>query len=171
MIVALSAVLIGVCALGVSLVQVRIMRAEQHATVWPRLVVAGSYSEGSRIAVLVANPGIGPAVIRSVSATVDGEPAGSWTEIFDRLVGEDRAWRTSAAFIRGRVIPAGDVVRTVEIVDSVYADRIQREIHRVELEVCYCSVYDRCWIASLQSAGEDPHEVPACGPPRAPFSG
>lgn len=69
MIVALSAVLIGICALVVSVVQVRIMREEQHASVWPRLVLAQSYSQGRRFGVVVSNPGIGPAVVKSVTAT------------------------------------------------------------------------------------------------------
>lgn len=57
MIVALAAVLIGVCALGVSPVQVRIMRAEQHASVRPLLLVSQSYSQGSRPGIVLIRPG------------------------------------------------------------------------------------------------------------------
>lgn len=172
MVVALSAVLIGLCALGISLVQVRIMREEQHASVWPRLVVSQSYSQGSRLGILVGNPGIGPAVIRSVAATVDGEPQPDWVSLLNTLAGEDRPWSLSASFIRGRVVPAGAMITTIQVNDSGLADHIQAELDRVGLEVCYCSVYDRCWITRLHDAGDAPQEVAACPAPQPePFEG
>lgn len=172
MIVALAAVLIGLCALGVSLVQVRIMRQEQHAAVWPRLMLAQTYAQGSRVGIVVANPGIGPAVIRSVSATVDGVPRTSWTAVLDALVGEDRAWSLRSAHIQGRVVPAGESFLTVEVADSTVADRVQQQLDRLALDVCYCSVYERCWITRLRDEGAAPREVSTCPAPQGdPFRG
>lgn len=86
MLVALSATVLGVSALAVSVVQVRIMRQEQHASVWPRLQIGRAYSEGRNFAIVVGNPGIGPAVIMDVGVEVDGRPVTSWTEAINALV-------------------------------------------------------------------------------------
>jgi hypothetical protein len=165
MLVALSAVLIGVCALVVSVVQVRIMREEQHASVWPRVGVAQSYIQGKSLSVVVVNPGIGPAIIKSVSVSVDGQPRTSWSEVLNALVREDRSWNVGRSTISNRIIPAGEAVETVELFDSEAANQVYAELNRLNVEICYCSVYDRCWTVAADFSDGDPRspqEVAAC---------
>ena len=163
MVVAIAAVLIGVCALVISVTEVRIMREGQHAAVWPRLMLAPSYSQGSSIRIQVLNPGIGPAVIRSVTATVDGQPQRSWTHALNSLIEEERSWSITMSYLRGRVVSAGETITTVELIDGTLADRVQKELDRLQLEVCYCSVFERCWTTSINSRPEEsPRELPEC---------
>lgn len=174
MIVALSAVLIGLCALAVSLVQVQIMRDQQHASVWPRLIVTRSYVQGKSVGIVAANPGIGPAVIRTVEAKVDGRPVTSWTGALNALVGEKRGWSVQISSINGRIIPAGEVVTALQLTDPALADRVAGEMGRLSVRVCFCSVYDRCW--TIREAFGDfppePQEVRSCpAPGEHPFRG
>lgn len=167
MIVALSAVLIGLCALAVSLVQVQIMRDQQHASVWPRLIVTRSYVQGKSVGIVAANPGIGPAVIRSVETKVDGRPVTSWTGVLNALAGEKRGWSMEMSSINGRIIPAGQVVTALQLTDPALADRVAGELHRLDVRVCFCSVYDRCWTitGAFADLPPEPQEVRACPAP------
>ena len=145
MVVALAAVLVGVCALVVSVVQARVMQEQQHASVWPSLVVTRSHNE-SGLRVLVTNPGLGPAVIRDVRASVDAAPAATWADILRALAPEQLPFGAATSTVSGRVVAPGEAVEALSIPDPDVAATVAGELHRVEFEVCYCSVYERCWV-------------------------
>ena len=79
MLVGVSAVVIGVCALGVSLYETNLMREEQRAAVIPLVELSRSYyvdhdrAEGERVRLdlNIANVGIGPARISDFQVRVD----------------------------------------------------------------------------------------------------
>lgn len=147
MIVALSAVVIGVCALAVSVFQAQVMREQsrlmqeqQHAAVWPRLVVSRS-NVGGALRFEVENAGIGPAQVRHVEVTVDGEPQQDWSGVIQALGAESVRYVQST--LRNRIIGSGEEVEVVTV-SSATSD-LYRESNRVRIAVCYCSVYERCW--------------------------
>ncbi len=78
MLVGISAIVIGVCALGVSLYETHLMREEQRSSVLPILELARSYyvdgrSDSTsewRLELYVENVGIGPAGRPPASAAV-----------------------------------------------------------------------------------------------------
>src|SRR5687767_2855495 len=109
MLVALSAIVLGVSALVVSVVQVQVMREEQHASVWPRLQIGQSHSAGRNVAVVVANRGIGPAVIRDVLVEVDGSPVTSWADVFEALLPDHQPQDLVLVEVAGRILPAGEL--------------------------------------------------------------
>ena len=162
MIAALSAVVIGVCALGVSLYQAAVMRgqqeimqAQQDAMVWPFLEVGPSLnSRGFHID--VANQGIGPARVRAARVTVDGAPVRFWDEALDALFGEGTGARGAFGWstLRGRVIPPDGNVQVLFLAPGAGADSAFAAVDRLGAEVCYCSVYDACWTARLGFATE-----------------
>ena len=86
MLVGLSAVVIGVCALGVSLYETSLMREEQRAAVIPLVELARSHwiddnAENQnkwRLSMHAENVGIGPARVADFRVTVDGEPHKTW---------------------------------------------------------------------------------------------
>jgi len=170
MLVALSAVVLGLCALIVSVVQVQIMREEQHAAVWPRIQMARSYSSGRNIGIIVVNPGIGPAVIKDVRASIDGEPVTSWGSVLQALVPDEPPRDLVLSSISGRIIPAGEVVQTLFSADPTIADGLAEQLHRLDLRICYCSVYDECWWVSDAFGDESPEPEPAGFCPTDVFS-
>jgi hypothetical protein len=164
MLVALSAVLIGACALVVSVVQVQIMRAEQHASVWPRIHISQRYAEGGSLGVSVVNPGIGPAVIKHVRVTIDGTPRKRWADIIEALVPGVAPRDLAITAIANRIVSSGESVALVYTADPAFADAFATAMHRLTMEICYCSVYDDCWIVS-NTFGEGsalPGEVGGC---------
>lgn len=167
MIIALSAMLVSVCALVASGAQIQIMREEQHATVWPRLYVAQSYTPGETLSLLVVNPGIGPGIVKHVSASVDGVPLTSWSSVASALAPDVAYRRVGLSTIATRVVTPGEVISTFQTSDPALADALMAEIDRLDVSVCYCSVYDSCWEvtdAFGRGVGSEPVEVSSCPP-------
>lgn len=165
MIVALSAVVLGLCALVVSVVQVRMMHEQQHASAWPRLVVMPS-ATGDGIFISVRNPGIGPALIQHVKVLVDDSATTTWegtlAELLPGRAPTEFVWST----IGDRIIPPGEEVRVLSIASAETASMILAEAERVAIEICYCSVYDRCWkLETRFTQRVAPQEVRSCPRP------
>ena len=162
MLVALSAVVIGISALVVSVIQVQIMRQEQHASVWPRLAITKSYNDEG-LSIEVVNPGIGPALIKHVRVAVDDTVRQTWPAVLRSLVPDQRPPSTYQSYINNRIVPSGDRVTTLGIPPGEAADSAHNQLGRLSVEICYCSVYDRCWLAT--GFGRSParnDEVRAC---------
>jgi hypothetical protein len=84
MITAISAVFIGICAIGISLYETSLIRQAQKGTVWPFL--GGGYSyNADGFSYLMENAGVGPAKIKYIIFTVDGEPIEDWSQYFQKL--------------------------------------------------------------------------------------
>ncbi len=160
LVIAVSAVVISLCALVVSYVEVSVMRADQRASVWPYLDVGVSYSsEGFTIG--ATNRGLGPALVESVVVEVDGRPVRSWDEVIERLVGPESGLDYSNTLrntINGEVLPADrelllfSVTRGWTPMKREMAD----QLNRLDWLVCYCSVYGDCWTVSRDgSRSED----------------
>ncbi|HEX6064348.1 MAG TPA: hypothetical protein VFZ04_09025, partial [Longimicrobiales bacterium] len=86
MLVAFSAMVVGMCALIVSIVEVRIMREEQRANAWPRVEVF--VNTGDTYVMKLTNKGFGPALIRGLVVSVDGKPVSNWTELTWLVLGD-----------------------------------------------------------------------------------
>ena len=141
MLVAFSAMLIGICALVVSIVEVRIMRQEQRANAWPR--VEPFVDTGQNFVMRLTNKGFGPALIRGVVVTVDSVPVRNWDELSFKLVG-DSVQYTQAKITDTVLAPQNDIV-IFRPGQPGASELFSNSIGRVGIEVCYCSIYDDCW--------------------------
>ena len=100
MLVGVSAVIIGICALGVSLYEASLMREEQRAAIMPLLELTRSHNlqtdessgEGARLWLQAENVGIGPARVEDFRVTVDGQIA----RLQSRLCVNDVFWPSPA---------------------------------------------------------------------------
>src|SRR5262245_48743211 len=78
------AVVISLIALGINLYQTRLLQAQARATVWPYVLIGGSYQSSptaTTYAVFVDNDGVGPAIVKSVRVTLEGRPVRTWPEL------------------------------------------------------------------------------------------
>lgn len=159
MLVALSAVLLSLCALFVSLYETALIRKQQHAAVWPHLVLAYTV-KADRFALSAMNLGIGPARIRDVAVTLDGAAVGDWPEALARLGGEDPPLRYLVSHFNQMVVPAGEPYQILwsDLADWPEPGRAEaaatigllaESVSRIGMSVCYCSVYDDCWRVRL----------------------
>lgn len=147
-IVALLAVVIGLCTMFVYIYQARIMSKQLHASVWPYLET--NYSEGEQgVELSVENKGIGPAKVRQFYVILDGVPHRDEKEKLDSLltsfIGENASYDYTNVI--NRVLKPGETVSFLKFTDPRTLKKLDSALegHRVEMEVCFCSVYDDCW--------------------------
>lgn len=156
MIAAISAVVIGVCAIAVSLYETTLIRQQLKGSAWPNIEVGFSYNEAG-FRYFMSNSGVGPARIRHAEVTVDGTPVADWREFFERLELEVGRYLTSYV-ARGVLAPG--VAHDILVLDPEQpADVLYGSQHRIVIELCYCSVYDDCWV---KAAGSDAVPVRGC---------
>ena len=154
------ATLIGLFALCVSGYTAYMQRQQVRAAVWP--ILEFDTSNGPMIRFTVDNKGVGPAIIRRVVVTVDGQPVQDWKELLDKLIGPGMH-KFSESGLSGHVYSAGESVDvliphdsegnplTIEKSDPLWT-QLNKERFRVAVEICYCSTLGECW--TLRSGGK-----------------
>lgn len=153
MLIAICAVITSVVALFVAWDQGRVMRAQQHGSVYPVLQVDGYVSkteDRAAIGLRVSNTGVGPALIENVSIWRGTEKLASLIPYRERLpAGKDISWTS----MTGRSLAPNALVEPLSIswpraaITDAELYSASSEWGELELEICYCSVFDRCWLA------------------------
>jgi len=172
--------LVGLIALYAALNEADAVRKQQQASVWPYLDLAVSNNnvlghEFTTIA--VANKGIGPARIRSVDVRLDDAPVSNWWELLERVAESDAGpFLISNADLNNKVLAAGDEVEMMRLDKTAlpvsggevrdYSEvlaslRSAIDAGRVRMRICYCSVFDDCWVFDTKRYGE-PEAVAVC---------
>lgn len=161
MLVGVSAVFIGVCALLVSVYEARLMREEQRSSVLPILELGRSHyvtddsadRDKWRLSFHAANVGIGPARVLDFRVTVDRQAHKTWDSAMKALLGVNTEIRYGQSSINGRTIPADREITMFDLSDQQFAHAIVGEFDRLDFEACYCSVFDECWVSSYSGFG------------------
>lgn len=161
--IALMATVVSLCALCVSLYQVRLAKNQQMAAVWPYVSIGGhSTANGPKQAwgITVTNNGLGPAIIEQVRLRYAGkdfafqtlvDSLAAWTSRLDSLKSMNYA---VGAIDRGTVIPAGNAVEWLafDLSFSVPASappKAQEYFRNLSIVVRYKSLYGEIWESSF----------------------
>lgn len=154
--VALSALVLSLCGVFIAIYEASIMRSAQRASVWPYAEVASSITPG-RVEIRVGNNGVGPARVVAAAIRYRGRTLGGWRELVLALDSEPVGIETYKSMIGGRVLPAGADAETIfRMVGETEASQVTAELGQaiwdgdLDVEVCYCSVYEECWTTTLQ---------------------
>jgi hypothetical protein len=166
------ATIVAVLAVAVSAYTAYVQRQQVRAQVWPILEYGSGHEPELRL--WLANKGVGPALIRNVIVSVDGEPAADWSAAMRRLFGTrvDRPGRYSYSqeTIGDRVLSAGENLSVfVPHFDAAQADlraAFDQDRFRVGVEICYCSTLGDCW--TLVARGRQPSRSSETGRCPAP---
>lgn len=176
--IAICALLISTLAAGASWWQARVLQAQTHvleeqlgAQVWPYVSVSSGLSNNSTMQINVTNDGLGPAVLGSVVATVDGTPKSSFIEILHAILGPHLLARAGKgahmAFSidtsqRGAVIRPGARGFGYSFTSSRFAPDLIKATPRLRIRICYCAILPgKCWISDTGLA-QAPTTVPDC---------
>lgn len=151
-IVAFTAIIISLCALVVSFYEVRIMRTQQEASVWPYVVMEQQYS-GEGFAIEAANKGLGPAKIESFRVWAKGKPVFGLNEIFEVLIGEDHG-------ITYNDFSVNDINKSVlepryrkplfRLKWTEKTREVQKRLSMMNVEIIYSSILGECWKLTLR---------------------
>jgi hypothetical protein len=166
-VIAVCALTISTLACAASILQTRVIADQLSAAVWPyvdvttNVVMAPHDNEWS---VTLSNDGLGPAVLRSVVLTVDGKPLKSIDAAAWALAGvapHSIPGATRAAEIQGSVLRPGADLVLVDARGPRLGLLAARGARRVGLQVCYCSILERCWVRMSPDPGP-PRDVSRC---------
>lgn len=136
----------------------------QIGSVWPNV----SYDTGNlddagnpQISLNVANRGVGPARIAGMQLSLDGKAYRSIPAMVrDCCLAQGEPLKMVLSAVNGEVISPGDEVAFVTVSPdglrpSTY-ERLDNARLRVRTQVCYCSVFDDCWIEDSQETAVRP---------------
>lgn len=169
-----SALALGVSllALAIGAYQTRLMQDQARASVWPYLTIGTTYTndvDDNGFILQVDNFGIGPAKVGSVKLSLDGRPQRTWNDVLEVL--DIKGVNYSTSSLGGDVIPPNinreTTIGAIRINERQAAKRFYDATSRFELEICYCSVYDECWISRWHRSGVEP--VARCTGPNVAF--
>ena len=192
MIIAVSVVVISVASLFVAVYQGVVMERTMKASVWPLVQYeASNYDtdrEVSQLSFSLSNQGIGPAHIETFELFYHGE---AMTDIEGLLalccsgqetVEEGRQYLRSlelpviTSTVKDRILSTEDsidflIVRPTENErEQAVWDALNTERWDISLRVCYCSVFEDCWVfehGRHQTIDVQRHAVDRCERPPA----
>jgi len=142
------------------------------ATSWPRVSYSTSNIDPTGQPTLgrftLTNKGIGPASIEGMEVSYEGQPVKSARELLTKCCSANAAggtadvsWRLSS--VNGEILRPGEEKNFLHLSRSDDADlraRLADLPAKVSVKVCYCSVFDECWVTT--SATNKAKRVKAC---------
>jgi hypothetical protein len=173
--VALAALVTSVTSIWLSLSQGDDMARLVQAQSWPYLEYESSNTADNgapEIDISVRNAGVGPAKVKSVSISYEGKPVRGWAALVAACCVPKETPRealnlpalTDNRMISGklisRVLRASDSVPLLHLpktdVNAPLWTKLDDARFKLQLSVCYCSVFDECWISDLRSTTQQP---------------
>ena len=146
-IIAVSALMISVLALVISIQEVRIMRSQQKASMYPYLTIGRAYNS-SGFGVEVKNSGNGIAKINSYQVYNDSIYFKDWFDLITKLCpdceGIDYGIAGSTN-IQNQMITPGEEVRLFFVKWTEETRKLERKISDFTVRVCYSSLLDDHW--------------------------
>lgn len=161
-VLSVAGVFTGAVALYAALNESEAVRRQSAAEVWPfvQLIVSDHVDDASaHFSLTLTNAGVGPARIETARVTFDGEPVRDWSSAVAKYH-DGPAPEINQSFVTGRVLSPGEPVRMFHTEDRALVMALQEVLAggRSQLEYCYCSIFDACWLAD--SAGDIQHPEP-----------
>jgi hypothetical protein len=147
MIVAWSAMFISLLALLATMYEANLERENQLLSIWPRVVIQTHISDKQGYSIEVSNKGLGPAIIKTTNITVDGKTQNSWQDVFEKLKLQG-SFYTVTNSLSSTIISQNETVIAVKVEEAKAGHTAGKGSKRIDLEICYCSVYDDCWLVS-----------------------
>jgi len=182
------AVIISLISLWVAIETERANRQMVAASSWPMLEVGSSSVDDKGNSVLlfrVTNTGVGPAKVRSFELFYKGQPTTGAVELirtccekdFTRSPphGDDPNGFFITGGVPGNVIRAGEVHTFIQMGlgnknQAVWAALNKARNTAITYRICYCSVFDECWINTVKSRNQlDPMPVEKCPVPKTGY--
>jgi len=150
--------------------QTRVLEQQLGAQVWPYIGISDTI-DNATVTINVVNNGLGPAVIRSETARVDGVPMSSMVDVLHKILGPHLAKRKPhGEKMRlalncdgpGSVLRSGESTSLMTLTSKRFAAPFILESKRITFQVCYCAIVPgQCWFAGSSTAN-DPQPLPAC---------
>jgi hypothetical protein len=168
-ILAVLAVFLSIVSVVIAVGHGKTMERLVAANSWPNLSYAtGNESEdgkGHDIVFDIRNTGVGPARIDSVELFYKGVPVASGPALIKACCDADKADLTTS-YVRDEVLPARDTIEFLTLPKASNSAALWAALNvermQVRLRMCYCSVFEECWVRD--TAERRPTRVEECKP-------
>lgn len=139
------AIFVSFCALAVSIYQAIILRNQQYAAVWPYIEPYVQYSNNT-FEFFIRNKGTGPAIIKDVNITLDGQPVSDYRKFMEDLLGHQSFRSLSISTVKNIVVSANESIQmlSAQLPDSLIIASSDFP-QRTTVKICYCSIFGDCW--------------------------
>ena len=153
LLVAASAVVISLCALIISIQEVRIMRSQQKAAMFPYLSISKTYN-GEGFGMRVYNNGNGLAKIESYQVSYKGEVLKNWLDALNKLAPNAKNINYSivktSGDIRNEMIVPGANTNLIFMDWTAETRELEKKFHGIQVRICYSSLLDESWVITEQ---------------------
>ena len=177
LLIALCALLISVIATAATWWQVRVLQAQTAvlqeqlgAQVWPYISISEGINSDT-VQITIGNDGLGPAVLRNASATVDGKVQHSFIDVMHAVLGPHVVSRVKKGeklslslsdASPGSVIRAGETTTVFSLKSKRYASSFLAASTRMSFHLCYCAIIPgKCW-RNADAFTREPLPVASC---------
>ena len=158
-----SSVSVALFALMLAIYSARQTRNTTHLSVRPYVQLSFAFTDhgaGWRY----RNLGLGPGLVESFEVSLDGQRLRTWNDLYKKL-GLTGPMTFSVPGPGNMSVPykTGDDTE-VFWVTPADSDKLTSSAQRVQINTCYCSLYEDCWTShfSRESPDSVPEEVSSC---------
>lgn len=180
---ACAALLVSGISLYVAVHHGETMEKMVAAASWPNLeanVTVGDQGrpETARLGIAVSNTGVGPARLETLEIWHDGTPLSDARALIDALATAGKpaipslSARLEARSLVGTVIGAREDSALLSITPSdseAWRLPIIRFAVQLQSRLCYCSVFDECYVSDTRAKRGRPERVEHCPEPAVPY--
>ena len=150
--IAIAALVVSISAVVVGLYEASLQRTHDRAEVWPHVEIQ-VFTKKTGAEIRLENTGLGPAIIESVVATVDGQPRHNWHELLRSVGGVDSLQFSNSSAVQHGLRP-GDPVVLADLPAGNLPPDFWKAFGRVGLAVCYKSAFGEHWIVESKHLGQ-----------------
>lgn len=174
-----AAVIVASVALYVGWDQARIGRNQQHADVFPVVQLRSQYTTLTReggdrvrhLSLKAVNAGVGPAFVMSTYWKIGTHTINQVSEIHtlfpEQLKPVDYYFGAHQNFLlaAGAEATIWEVYWDTSEQSRLLIDDFLNKFWNMHLSMCYCSLYNRCWVANSSAKSPMPEEAEQCSVP------
>lgn len=157
--IAFSALVTAVAALGLSLWQGYLEHKYRRLELQPKAAVSFFYNDNGS-GFIFSNAGSGPAVVHWTTVSVDGKVMPTWVNM-----GAALSFKAPPKFdfmTPAHVWQPGADQKMFWVDPGPLDTELRVQYQRVEIETCYCSVFEECWLSSRTKP--EPRAIGSCLP-------
>lgn len=148
------------------------------ANSWPYLEYQTSNVDNDRreVSLRIANVGVGPARVKGFALFWRGQPVADHNQLLTRCCGAQNGAPLQMLVdqLGNRVLPARESVSFLvfphDAANEAVWPKLDKERMNLTAHVCYCSVFDECWIGDLSTAASTTRPVEQCAIPTVPYT-
>lgn len=140
-VIAVCALVIGLCTVIVYIYQANIMAKQHQDSVWPYAFTGYSLNSDEGYSIRVTNKGIGPALVKSVSIELDDKQHLSWKGLM-KSIGLDSINYTCSGV---GVLSPNEVQTIFQVKKFSHAKIVWEKLQNLKIKITYCSIHDECW--------------------------